>query len=74
MDFSRFESPTKAVLHDLAKLTLNGTDPPLSCSKLRKLRPPTVAVGGQSTLVEVFRPPWSRARVVATFSVEPGGY
>ena len=30
--FSRDDSPTNAVLHDLAKSTLNGTEPPLSCS------------------------------------------
>src|SRR5207302_2170155 len=45
----RDASPMKAVLHDRAKSTEKGTVPEVSPSKLVKIFPPTVTLGGQAT-------------------------
>src|SRR5579884_3703169 len=71
---SRGASETNAALQDSAKSVANGTWPVDSCSKLPKTLPSTVMLGGHGT-VAVGGKPWvSRAYVVTTLNVEPGGY
>jgi hypothetical protein len=66
-------SAMNAVLHDCAKSRPNGTAPAAPPSKFLNERPPTVIVRGQSTVSSVRRPRASRAAVVTTLNVEPGG-
>ena len=63
----------KAVLQDCAKSWLKGTGPAALPSKLRKLLPSTVMVGGQLTISFVRSPARSSAAVLTTLKVEPGG-
>ena len=62
----------KAVLHEIAKSSENGTWPPSSPSKFLNVRPPTVIVFGQATLELGSKPRRRRAAVVMTLKVEPG--
>ena len=64
----------KAVLHDWANASPNGTVPRLDCSKFRNERPPALTVGAHSTGVSGVTP-WASSPVVVTIlNVEPGAY
>ena len=70
----RDASPMKAVLHDRAKSTEKGTVPEVSPSKLVKVLPPTVTLGGQAAGVSGVTPVGMRAVVVTILNDDPGGY
>src|SRR6185437_5330000 len=67
-------SEAKAVLHDLAKSTCNGTLPSSSLCEFLNVRPSTVSVFGQLTGVLTVAEPFSRTpSAVMVLNVEPGG-
>src|SRR3954467_14921805 len=63
---SRRAAPMKAVLHEIAKSVAKDGDACVSPSKLRKMRPPTLIVGGHATGVAGVTPCPSSAYVVTT--------
>src|ERR1035437_754683 len=64
------ESPTKAVLHELAKSTENGPSLKVSCSSFLKVVPSISTLGGQSAGVVGGTPLVSNEYVVATLSLD----
>src|SRR5262249_57814220 len=66
--------PMKASLQDWAKACWRVREAAASPSKLWKVWPPTVMVGGQLAGLEGLRPRSSRSAVVTILKVDPGGY
>ena len=61
-------------LQDWAKACWSVREAAASPSKLWKVWPPTVMLGGQLARLEGLRPCSSRSAVVTTLKVDPGGY
>src|SRR3954447_6163433 len=67
-------SEANAVLHDLAKSTRNGTSPSAFGKAFLNVRPATLNVAGQATLVSTVTAPESSSPSALTIlKVEPGG-